>query len=86
MDALIEMSGANFDLLLNYCNPFTRNFGILKKGLLVRRPLCGHLVRIAEIRCSKDEAKELHEFARLINPEAALEIEKSIESFAKLGV
>ena len=42
MDAIMEMSGANFDLLLNYCNPFSRNYGVLKKGLVVRRPKGGH--------------------------------------------
>ena len=79
MDAIIEMSGANFDLLLNYCNPFSRIYGVLKKGLVVRRPKGEHLIRIAEIRCSKDEAKALHEFAKSIDPEAAGEIEKSID-------
>ena len=78
------MSGANFDLCSITVTPSLAIMECLKRDSSFAGPKGGHLIRIAEIRCSKDEAKALHDFAKLINPEAAGEIEKSIDEPVRL--
>jgi hypothetical protein len=54
---IIEMSLDHYDRLLEKCDASSREWQILKNGLIVRRPNDGHYERIMEIACEVREAQ-----------------------------
>ena len=75
---LIEMSLDHYDRFLEKCDASSREYEILKNGLIVRRPNVGHYERIMEIACEVREAQMLLAIARRLYPDAVSAIEKAI--------
>jgi hypothetical protein len=75
---LIEMSLDHYDRFLEKCDASSREYEILKNGLIVRRPNDGHYERIMEIACEVPEAQMLLAIARRLYPDAVSAIEKAI--------
>ncbi len=75
---LIEMSLDHYDRFLEKCDASSREYEILKNGLIVRRPNDGHYERIMEIACEVREAQMLLAIARRLYPDAVSAIEKAI--------
>ena len=78
MKVVIEMALAHYDRFLEPCNPSSKEYGILKNGLIVRRPKRDHFERIVEIHCTLKEARWLLDLARQIYPGAVPDIEYAI--------
>jgi hypothetical protein len=76
--ALIEMSLGHCDGFVERCDPRSREYAVLKSGLIVRRPKAGHFERIVEIECLLEEAKALLDLAKQIYPDIIPDIEKAL--------
>ena len=72
------MSLDHYDRFLEKCDASSREYEILKNGLIVRRPNDGHYERIMEIACEVREAQMLLAIARRLYPDAVSAIEKAI--------
>ena len=75
---IIEMSLDHYDRFLEKCDASSREYEILKNGLIVRRPQDGQSERIMEIACEVPEAQMLLGFARRLYPDAVSAIEKAM--------
>jgi hypothetical protein len=75
---IIEMSLDHYDRFLEKCDGSSREYEILKNGLIVRHPKDGHYERLIEILCEVREAQMLLAIARRLYPEAVSPIEKAI--------
>jgi hypothetical protein len=74
----IEMSLDHYDRFLEKCDASSREYEILKNGLMVHHPKHGHNERIMEIPCEVPEAQMLLAIARRLYPDAVSAIEKAI--------
>jgi hypothetical protein len=72
---IIEMSLDQYDRFLEKCDASSREYAILKNGLIVRR--LKH-ERIIEIPCEVREAQMLLAIARRLYPDAVSAIEKAM--------
>ena len=79
MAILVSMPVSVYDGLLKKCSALSREYLILKNGV-VRRDLDGGTGAIVEILCELQRARFLRDFATLVFPEAVPHIEKSINS------
>jgi hypothetical protein len=75
---IIEMSLDQYDRFLEKCDASSREWQILKNGLIVHHPKDGHYERIMEILCEVPEAQMLLAIARRLYPDAVSAIEKAI--------
>jgi hypothetical protein len=75
---IIEMPLLVYDGLIDQCNRSSREYAILKNGLIIRRPKGDHFERIVEIRCDMDDADKLFLLASKVYPEALEDIIKAI--------
>jgi hypothetical protein len=75
---IIEMSLDHYERFLEKCDASSREYEILKNGLIVRQPKDGHYERIIEIPCEVREAQMLLAIARRLYPDAVSAIEKAI--------
>jgi hypothetical protein len=75
---IIEMSLDYYDRFLEKCDASSREYEILKNGLILRHPKDGHYERIVEIPCEAPEAKMLLAIARRLYPDAVSAIEKAM--------
>jgi hypothetical protein len=75
---IIEMSLEHYDRLLEKCDASSREYEILKNGLIVSQPKDGHYERIMVIPCEVPEAQMLLAIARRLYPNAVSAIEKAI--------
>lgn len=73
---LVTIPIDRYNGLLVACVPFRSTYLMLKNGLVVRD---AEGREAAEILCDLDQAKELRELASQIHPDAALDIEQSIQ-------
>jgi hypothetical protein len=80
MKVVIEMSLPNYDHFVDRCDPSSRDYAVLKNGLIVRRQKEDHFERIVEVYCSLPEAKGLLDLAKRAYPGAVPAIEKAIAS------
>ncbi len=75
---IIEMSLNHYDRFLEKCDASSREYEILKNGLIVSHRKDGHYERIIEIACEVPEAQMLLAIARRLYPDAVSAIEKAI--------
>jgi hypothetical protein len=75
---IIEMLLPVYDGFVDKCDQSSREYAILKNGLIIRRPKGDHFERILEINCDKDDADKLFLLASRVYPEALEEIIKAI--------
>jgi hypothetical protein len=78
MKGVVEMTLAHYDRFLERCDPSSKEYGVLKTGLIVRRPKGDQFERIVEIHCELEEARWLLHLARQIYPDAVADIEYAI--------
>jgi hypothetical protein len=78
MSILIALPVAVYDGLLDKCSPLSREYVILKNGV-VRRDLDRGSDAVVEILCEVQRARFLRDFATLVFPEAVPYIEKSLD-------
>jgi hypothetical protein len=72
------MSLPLYDRFVDRCAPASKEYALLKNGIIVRREKDNHHERILEIHCDVEEAKGLLNLGRNICPDAVPEIEKAI--------
>jgi hypothetical protein len=78
VNIVIEMALPIFDGFLDRCDPASKEYAILKNGIIVRRPKADHFERIAEIHCDVEQAKGLLDLARRVYPDAVPDTEKAL--------
>jgi hypothetical protein len=78
MKVLIEMSQEHYDLLVAECDITSREYSILKNGIVVRHQEAGRDGQTIQILCEKEEAEGLLETAVRLYPDAVPEIAKAI--------
>ena len=73
-----------YDGFVDKCDQSSREYAILKNGLIIRRPKENHFERIMEIRCDMEEADKLLLLAsKVVYPEAVEDIAKAIAAASK---
>ena len=75
---IIEIPLDPYDRLLAQCDPASREYEILKNGLIVRHSKDGHYERVVEILSEMQDAKLLLALAQKICPDAVPAIAKAI--------
>ncbi|HEV8723463.1 MAG TPA: hypothetical protein VGW77_22820 [Candidatus Binatia bacterium] len=70
LHVIIEMPLPVYDGFIDKCDQSSREYAILKNGLIVRRPKADHFERIVEIKCDKNDADKLLLLASKVYPEA----------------
>jgi hypothetical protein len=75
---VIEMSLPLYDRFVDRFNSTSKEYAVLKNGIIIRREREDHYERILEIYCDVEEAKGLLNLARNVFPDAVPEIEKAI--------
>ena len=79
----ILMPLRTYDGLVDNCDQSSREYAILKNGLIIRRPKGDHFERIMEIRCEMEEADKLLALASKVYPEAVEYIVTAINAALK---
>ena len=74
-----------YDGFIDRCDEASREFAILKNGVIVRRPKEDHFERLLAIRCDMVDADRLLFLATTIYPDAVQEISKTIAAARKLN-
>ena len=59
-----------YDGFVDKCDQSSREYAILKNGLIIRRPKENHFERLMEIHCDMEEANKLLLLASKVYPEA----------------
>ena len=77
------MSPLVYDGFVDKCDQSSREYAILKNGLIIRRSKENHFERIMEIRCDMEEADKLLLLASKVYPEAVEDIAKAIAAASK---
>jgi hypothetical protein len=72
------MSLPQYDQFFALCDPPSREYAILKNGVIVRRPKEDHFERVMEIDCTVEEAKLLLDLATQCYPAVVPNIEKAL--------
>ncbi len=75
---IIEMPLPVYDGFIDKCDQSSREYAILKNGLIVRRPKGDQFEHIVEINCDKDDADKLLLSASKVYPEAVQYIARAI--------
>jgi hypothetical protein len=75
---IIEIPLPVYDGFINKCDQSSREYAILKNGLIIRRPKGDHFERIVEIECDMDDADKLFLLASRVYPEVLEDIIKAI--------
>jgi hypothetical protein len=78
MTVLIEITLDHYDRLLEKADISSREYEILKNGLIVHRPKGDHFERVVEISCGMEDTKKLLEVANRIYPDAVAAIKTAI--------
>ena len=72
-----------YDGFIDRCDEASREFAILKNGVIVRKPKGDHFERLIAIRCDIVDADRLLFLAATIYPDAIEEISKVIAAARK---
>jgi hypothetical protein len=72
------MSLDHYERFLEKCDVSSREYAILKNGLIIRQPKDVHYERIIEIPCEVPEAHMLLAIARRLYPDVVSLIEKAL--------
>ncbi|HEU0048696.1 MAG TPA: hypothetical protein VFQ43_13960 [Nitrososphaera sp.] len=83
MQVTILMSLVVYDGFVDKCDQSSREYAILKNGLIIRRPKENHFERLMEIHCDMEEANKLLLLASKVYPEAIEDIAKAIAAASK---
>jgi hypothetical protein len=83
LHVIIEMPLLVYDGFVDKCDQSSREYAILKNGLIVRRPKGDHFERILEIHCDKHDADKLFLLASKIYPEAVQHIARAVMAALK---
>jgi len=83
LHVIIEMSLPVYDAFVDKCEQSSREYAILKNGLIFRRPKGDHIERILEINCHKDDADKLLLLASKVYPEAVKYIARAVMAATK---
>ena len=78
LHVIIEMPLRVYDGFIDKCDQSSREYAVLKNGLIIRRPKGDHFERIIEIECDMDDANKLFLLASKVYPEALEDIIKAI--------
>ena len=76
---LIAMSPEDYDLFVAECDINSREYSILKNGIVITYQSHAHEPRALDILCAKDEALLLLDAAKRLYPRATPAIAKGIE-------
>ena len=79
LHVIIEMPLPVYDGFVDKCDRSSREYAILKNGLIIRRPKGDHFEQILKIECDKDDADKLFLLASKVYPEALEDIIKAID-------
>jgi hypothetical protein len=77
------MSLLVYDGFVDKCDTASREFAILKNGVIVRRYQQDHFERLLEIRCDMEDADRLLFRATTVYPEAVADIARAIVAARK---
>ena len=77
------MSLLVYDGLFDRCEKTSREFAILKNGVIIRRPKEDHFERLLAIQCDMEDADRLLFLAATVYPEAVEDIAKAITAARK---
>ena len=83
VEVTILMSLATFDGFVDRCDKDSREFAILRNGVIIRIPKEDHFERMLEIRCDIVDADRLLFLATTVYPEAVNDIAKAIAAARK---
>jgi hypothetical protein len=75
---LIDISPEHYDRLLSNFTEKSRNYAILKNGLVIHHFETGNVSKTIDILCEKFHARMILAVAEMFCPEAAAEIEEAI--------
>jgi hypothetical protein len=78
LHVIIEMPLPVYDCLVDKCDQASREYAILKNGVIIRRPKGDDFECILEINCDMDDAEKLFLLASKVYPEALEDIIKAI--------
>ena len=79
----IEMTLPVYDGLIDKCDQSSREYAVLKNGVIVCRPKDDRFERIVEIDCDSGDANRLLALATKIYPDAVADISKGIATSIK---
>jgi hypothetical protein len=79
----IEILLPAYDAFIEQCEETSREFAILKNGLIFRRKKEGHFERFVKIECTHDDAQKLLLLAVKTCPEAVGDIARGITAALK---
>jgi hypothetical protein len=79
----IEMLLPGYDRFVEQCEPNSREYDILKNGLIFRRPKGDHFERFIKIECTLEDANKLLLLATKTHPEAIVDIARGITTSLK---
>jgi hypothetical protein len=75
---LIELPLSHYDRFFSLCDPDSREYALLKNGVIVQRSKGDRFERIVKIDCTVEDAKTLLNLARQCHPAVVPDIEKAI--------
>ena len=78
LHVIIEILLPVYDGFVDKCDQSSREYAVLKNGIIIRRPKGDHFERIVEIKCDMDDADKLFLLASKVYPEALEDIIKAI--------
>jgi hypothetical protein len=84
MKIFIEMTPEHYDDFLNRCDPLQPQYAILKKGLIVYRPIGKSDRQMIEIYCDRSQAHKLLDAARALSVPAVQAIERALDPLRDL--
>ena len=78
MKILLDILPEHYDRLLSEFSEESRNYAILKNGVVIHHTESGNAFKTVEILCEKFHARMILAVAELVCPEAAAKIEEAI--------
>jgi hypothetical protein len=79
----IEMPLAAYDRFIEQCETTSREYGILKNGLIIRQKKENQLERFVRIDCTLEDAEKLLSLANKVCPDAVGDIARGITTALK---
>jgi hypothetical protein len=79
----IEMTLPVYDGFMDECNPFSREYAVLKTGRIFRRQKDDHFERVIEINCDLEDANRLLSLAIKLYPDAVADKPEACEADTK---
>jgi len=84
LQVTIEMSLPVYDAFIEKCDPASREYSILKNGVILRSSDGDHPARTMKILCTMEDADKLLFSASGVCPEAVEDIARAIADALKL--